>query len=537
MKTTLKPLSQGIVQGAVSCFKNPQRSLGFVVFLVAPSVLVGCGFSLNASSGLTTSQASGQPGPPAEIVPVPTIQQPLTACENPNTGVSNGDWGIGSDPVYVAPWNVLVGTPIYSSNTIFWTSRETAPGQSILLAGAFTDATKKVRIALIPAGTSDWKTVVEQSTTLVSPTQLGPTGLSFIVPIGFAAGVYGFQIEDPSAPPVLGMANVPALNWAIGVPSTTDPATALTHHVTDCAVEPGGTLRIFGKNFLASNEVILQSSSGGIYNLTPSRLDSNSIAAAVPTGLASGTYNLWVGTAPWSATSSPAAQIVIKSALSSNVRNVYCSLVSGEANDNTERLQRCLDQYAPLSGTNEVAYINLPGGGPFVIAGGVTGRPFEVLVGPSSNSTSFLGLPSGSAPPAWFTVPQHFGIVNVSFQAPANPSLLVSVGSSSGNPSTTGHLFFANVNFSSTGPSNGAVVFSLAGPDIQVYNSTFLSNSNQDFDISFGDGAIVSGNLFILNNWTGLAISNSQNVIFENNKRVLPKHLARAQVEPPEVRG
>jgi hypothetical protein len=60
-------------------------------------------------------------------------------------------------------------------------------------------------------------------------------------------------------------------------------------------------------------------------------------------------------------------------------------------------------------------------------------------------------------------------------------------------------------------------MFSLAGPDIQVYNSYFLSTSNQVFDINFGDGGVASGNHFVLNNWTGLGITDSQNIIFENN--------------------
>ena len=60
-------------------------------------------------------------------------------------------------------------------------------------------------------------------------------------------------------------------------------------------------------------------------------------------------------------------------------------------------------------------------------------------------------------------------------------------------------------------------MFLLAGPDIQVYNSYFLSNSNEVFYILFGDGGIVSGNHMVLNNWTGLAIGDSQNMIFETN--------------------
>jgi hypothetical protein len=60
-------------------------------------------------------------------------------------------------------------------------------------------------------------------------------------------------------------------------------------------------------------------------------------------------------------------------------------------------------------------------------------------------------------------------------------------------------------------------MFAIAGPDIQVYSSVFLSGSNQDLDIFYGEGAIVSGNHFVLNNWTGLGIQDSQNLIFENN--------------------
>jgi hypothetical protein len=60
-------------------------------------------------------------------------------------------------------------------------------------------------------------------------------------------------------------------------------------------------------------------------------------------------------------------------------------------------------------------------------------------------------------------------------------------------------------------------MFAIAGPDNQVYNSFFLSGSNQAFDIKYGDGAIASGNQIVLNNFTGLGISDSQNVIFERN--------------------
>jgi len=484
--------------------------------------LLGCGFTLNSATPATSGPVVVASGGGGQTVAVPGVLQPLTGCTNPNTGVSNGDWGVGSDPVYTAVDNTQpqVGEPVYTTNAVFWTSRENAPGQSILLAGAFTDATKRARIAFIPPGTSDWQTLVHASSTVLPTTQQGTTGLSFIVPASFPAGVYGFEIDDPSAPAVLGLANGPSLNWAIGLPSVTGAATALQHPVYDCGVEPGGILRLFGKNFVPSHQVVLQSSAGIAYSLKPSQLDTNSITVAVPSSLAPGTYNVWVGGSPWSATSSPAAQITVYTPAPLLVQNVSCSgLVGDGATDNTRRLQSCLDLYAPPQGAKGiVVYIAVPAGN-FVLTGGVTGHSSEVLVGSSPTATNFLGQPKGSPPVAWFNIPQSFGMANLSLQAPANPNLLLSSGTLTGNPLTCGHLFFNNVHFASTADAtNGAEnMFAIAGPDIQVYNSFFSSGSNQVFDIFFGDGGIVSGSSFVLNNWTGLGITDSQNEIFENN--------------------
>ena len=454
-----------------------------------------------------------------QTVAAPGALQVLTGCTNPNTGISNGDWGVGTDPVYTDPIDLVVGAPVYTSNSIFWTSRETGPGESILLTGAFTDATKRARVAFVPPGTTNWQDLVRGSVTVVPTIQQGTTGLSFIVLSDFAPGVYGFEIEDPSAPAVLGLANVPSLSWAIGVPSTTDAVTALQHHVYDCGAEAGETLRIFGKNFTPSSEIIIQASGLTFYRLTPSTFDSNSIAVTIPPALAPGAYNLWVGSFPWSATSSVATQITIFAPPSRTVRNANCSNLAGDgATDNTARLQACLDWLAPLPGSNELVYIAIPAG-TFVLTGGVTGHPFEVLVGSSPASTHFLGRPRGAPPAAWFSVPQYFGLANLSLKAPANPHLLISSGSTTGGPATSGHLFFSHVNFQLTSDaSNGAeTMFVVAGPDIQVYNSFFLSGSNQVFDVDFGDGGIVSGNQFVLNNFTGLGVGDSQNVIFEDN--------------------
>jgi hypothetical protein len=197
-------------------------SVSASVLALTMSLLLGCGFSLNPSAASTGGQtdsgsgSTGGTGAPVgpvgaggQAIPLPAAFHALTGCTNPNTGVATSDWGVGTNPVYTLIDNQtpVVGMPIYTSNAVFWTSRENAPGQSILLTGAFTDASKTARLALIPPGTIDWQTLVRESTTVIPTTQQGTTGLSFIVPSSFPAGVYGFEIDDPTAPPVLGLAN------------------------------------------------------------------------------------------------------------------------------------------------------------------------------------------------------------------------------------------------------------------------------------------------------------------------------------------
>jgi hypothetical protein len=481
----------------------------------------GCGFTLNTPP--VPAAVTGVTSEAGPIIPAPAFYQALTGCSNPNTGVSNGDWGVGTAPVYTTVDNTapVVGRPVYTSNTIFWISRENGPGQSILLTGAFTDASKTARIALIPAGTQDWQARVQASKTVIATTQQSTTALSFFVPAFLQPGVYGFEIEDPGAPPLYGLANVPALHWAVGIPSATGPETALQHPVYDCGVEQGGMLRIFGKNFTAADQVVLQAPGGAATVLTPVKADTNAITVTIPTALAAGSYKVWVGTSPWSATSSPAAQITVYAPTPLFVQNVTCSgLVGDGVTDNTARLQSCLDRYAPIGGaTDLVVDIAVPAG-KFVLTGVLTGHSREVLIGVSPSETNFLGEPKGLPPTAWFNLPQYFGMANLSFVAPVNPNLLLSTGTASGNPSLCGHLYFSNVHFASTtDASHGSeVLFGVAGPDIQIYNSYFLSNSNQSLDLTFADGAIISGSSVVLNNWTGLSIADSQNVIFENNQ-------------------
>jgi parallel beta-helix repeat protein len=408
----------------------------------------------------------------------------------------------------------------YSNNTIFWISRETAPGQSVLMTGAFTETPKSVKVAFIPVGTVNWQALVAASTTTIPATQQETTGLSFVIPANYPPGVYGFEIDDSSAPPILALANIPTVTWITGVPSVTDASHALQHQVYDCGVEPGGILRIFGKNFTSADEVLLQSPTGGVYPLTPTKQDSNSLAVSIPGNITPETYNLWIGDPSRGATSSLASQITIHSPSAKTVAYASCPSLNGDGKtDNRASLQSCLDAHAPGDVPNEIIYIQIPAG-TYLLKGGVTGHSNQVLMGASPTSTVFVGQPNGPAPAAWLTVPQYFGLADLSLQAPGNPYLIATSDSTSGSPLTSGHLFLSNVGVKSTADETtnaSEQVVLLTGPDIQVYNSAFTTDGSfQLFDINWGDGGIVSGTEFGLNE-SGLGMSDSQNIIFEDN--------------------
>ena len=161
-----------------------------VSLVIALSIICMAAFTCGAQSGSSNTLDS------------------MTGCTNPNIGISTSDWGTYDPPVYVPVGQSLqtTGGPLYSSNTIFWTSRENGPGQSILLAGAFTGTSKTVKVALIPAGTIDWQSLVHNKGKDAKSVQLETTGLSFKIPKNFPNGVYGFEINDPASEPVFSLA-------------------------------------------------------------------------------------------------------------------------------------------------------------------------------------------------------------------------------------------------------------------------------------------------------------------------------------------
>ena len=139
MRAKSEEITSFFVQRSKHGHNALRNAAGFVLLKLFPLLLVGCGLTINTPGNQSTGTSSdgwgGPGGNGGQTIPIPATIQPFTGCNNPNTGVSNGDWGVGSNPVFVNPWSVQVGQPVYTSNTIFWTSRETKPGQIDLTDG------------------------------------------------------------------------------------------------------------------------------------------------------------------------------------------------------------------------------------------------------------------------------------------------------------------------------------------------------------------------------------------------------------------
>ena len=226
---------------------------------------------------------------------------------------------------------------------------------------------------------------------------------------------------------------------------------------------------------------------------------------------------MWVGTTPWSSTSSAASVIAILAKPHVSITNVVCTGLIGDGiTDNATSLQACLDNHTTSDGPGQIAYINVPTG-TFSLSASITLRSGEVLKGSSSGITEFIAHALGPPKRPWFIVRRNSGLANLSIRAPTGTALIAS-SDTTGDPSISGHLFISKVVCSSTPQnlSSREPMLQLYGPDIQIYDSTFASGSRLNLMIKLGDGAILSGNTFD-NTVAYNNIEASQNIIIESN--------------------
>ncbi|WP_197497523.1 glycosyl hydrolase family 28-related protein [Cupriavidus sp. D384] len=455
--------------------------------------------------------------------PLPKNLGELHGCANPyalNGGPVNPsglNWGSGKAVhVDTSKMSQIDNFPTYAGNAVYWTSREAGPGLPVLMNGAFTSNPKTVRLLAVTAGMTDWRRALRASKITVPAKNLASTGIRFTIPPTFPHAVYAVRIEDRSADAVEILINVPQLDWAVGVPSESDPLEAPKHQLRICGADAGGILRLFGKNFPGRPSVILQDAGGSYSRLSVISSDENAIAVSIPASLAAGDYYIWLGNSTQDAASGPASKIRIYANPGVNLSAMHCSGLAGDgATDNAAVMQKCLDANKASSTAANPRYLPLPDGN-FVITRAVTLHPHQYIIGRSPSATTITGQ-SSSPPPAWIQGSHWFGLESLSLKAPMSANLVK--GDLTGAPSLSGHLLFNQVNITvSADKTNGkGTIVALSGPDIRVLSSR-ITGPGRSVDILYGDGALVTDNDYVQAKGSDIGFSAAQNVIFEKNR-------------------
>jgi hypothetical protein len=494
--------------------------------------------SLAASLGVAPLPATSASAASAIKINIQNVATPL-GCANPYSAPFTTDWGVRPSykdsyksgkitdnlkaqgyidpPTQLSSWP----RPKYSSNHIFWLSRENAPGQSVVMSGAFTPAPKNIRLAPIPFGARQIKPLLDVSSIIVASTPMGSTGLAFRVPMDFPTGPFAFRIEDPSTALVDAIANLPEVQWTLGVmptdPDADLPADVFSYPPISCGVMPGGMLRIFGKNYLAGANVYLADAQGDAFQLSVARRDENSIAAGIPANINPGSYFLWIGNSARDAASSALFPVKVMAAVAPKVKAIVCpNLLPTSGEDISAGLQNCLENNIPTEPTKVVNVLELPAGD-FHLAQSIALHPGQYLRGEGVSKTTIGGV-SSAPPDSWFSGTHHFGLANLSFHAPVRNSLLRS--DLTGSPLTSGYITINRValKVDALAPTDARQpVVQLSGPAIQIIDATLSSLTGVSSSVAYADGVWINGFNQTQGQGGWAAIGESQNVIVENS--------------------
>ena len=171
------------------------------------------------------------------------------------------------------------------SPSIFWVSDPVQPGEVVMVAGANWGESPHIELSRLRDKKPDQPVadaaLTVQKSVLVKPLQVTSSSVKFLIPEGWKAGVYSFQITAGGTMSVPMLANAPDPWWQQG----------------DWGREasPGSWLRIFGKCLSLNGQatIALRDSSKTLI-LTPTQQDMWSLSVTLPTKMMAGEYETWV---------------------------------------------------------------------------------------------------------------------------------------------------------------------------------------------------------------------------------------------------
>jgi hypothetical protein len=418
---------------------------------------------------------------------------------------------------------------------IVWVSGPAAPGDSVVVTGAFSAEPKTISIA--------------NNSTTIAPDYQGPESLVFKLPANLSQGVYSFKISDPAGTNLSGRINQPEIYWIMGQPSPEHMSDPGAQIAVSSAVK-GEVIRIFGRNFGSNPQVVLRSMSGRLTNVAVASHNEWSISGSIPSGIGDGIYDVSVMSsncvAHASACSgelqftevgfkSAAIRIHVTTYQPSTPRLVDAGAcgVYGNGHDESIALQQCMNTLGQSATGNSNSDVILQFRPKTYIIGHTIYVPRHIyLRGAGQASTILRGLASDSPAKPLIAGQSNFGISQMTIEAhPVNKIVGVL-------PPIGGHILIDHVTIDAfpadTAPTalpdeatqlrlsaqlgrGDKDTLNLNGDDIRIVNSQIISNGRA-LIIEKSHGVYLSGDVISDGPYGWYNINNSADVIFEHSR-------------------
>ena len=171
-----------------------------------------------------------------------------------------------------------------TSPSIFWVSDPVQPDEVVMVEGANWGNSPHIELSWLrddKPGQPPVGEVAIQKSIVLTPLQVTPSSIKFLVPADWKSGIYSFQVSSDDLKSAPELVNAPSPWWQQG----------------DWGKEasPRGWLRVFGRCLSMNGKATLAlQHAGQTMILTPTQQDQWSLNLSLPENMAEGEYITWV---------------------------------------------------------------------------------------------------------------------------------------------------------------------------------------------------------------------------------------------------